>query len=165
MSAPRFHAEVAARLADPSVQERVTEAIREEVRAQDAAITRRMQEHQAAQAEADRWNETYPEGTPVRCWSGVREGAGRLSRTRSRAWVTGGSAVVSVAGYAGGIALTHIEPHPGGLPCPPCPECGSARVWEVISCDGGINARCPCGGVGAFDQLRRADLRETDIAD
>ncbi len=70
------------------------------------------------QGVCDAFNATHPVGTPVRYWPGVREGAGRDSRTRSRAWVIGGhSAVVSVDGHAGGIALTHVQPadaHTGG---------------------------------------------------
>lgn len=55
------------------------------------------------------WNRHHPVGTPVTYWPGVREGAGRTSKTRSPAWVVCGNAVVSVDGYAGGIALTHMQ--------------------------------------------------------
>lgn len=58
---------------------------------------------------AARFNELYEVGTPVRYWLGVREGKGIESVTRSIAWDVCGSAVVSVKGHAGGIALTHIE--------------------------------------------------------
>lgn len=57
------------------------------------------------------WNSRHPVGTPVTYWPGVKQGPGRTSRTRTPAWVVGGhSAVVSVEGYAGGIALTHVHP-------------------------------------------------------
>jgi len=62
-----------------------------------------------AELNARLWNELYPQGTRVRYWPLLGEGDGKASRTRSEAWVVCGSAVVMVDGYAGGIALTHIE--------------------------------------------------------
>ncbi|WP_326642973.1 hypothetical protein OG884_06020 [Streptosporangium sp. NBC_01755] len=63
---------------------------------------------------ADEWNETHPIGTPVLAWPGVREDEPMVTRTRTPAWTLGhGAAVVSVDGYAGGIALTHVEAVPG----------------------------------------------------
>lgn len=60
---------------------------------------------------ADQWNERHPVGTPVRAWPGSRDDSPMITRTRSIAWTLGhGVSVVSVAGHAGGIALTHIEP-------------------------------------------------------
>lgn len=60
---------------------------------------------------ADDWNATHPVGTPVLAWPGVREDEPLATRTRTPAWTLGhGAAVVSVEGYAGGIALTHVEP-------------------------------------------------------
>lgn len=62
------------------------------------------------QEAADRWNLEHNIGTPVLYWPGLRIGEGRQSATRSKAWVLdSGAAVVMVEGYAGGIALTHIE--------------------------------------------------------
>lgn len=59
---------------------------------------------------ADQWNLQHRIGTPVLYWPGLRVGEGRRSVTRSKAWVLdSGSAVVKVEGYAGGVALTHIE--------------------------------------------------------
>lgn len=53
----------------------------------------------------------HPIGTEVRYWPGVRYGVGRLSTIRTPAWVMpSGDIVISVEGYPGGIALTHIEP-------------------------------------------------------
>jgi len=64
---------------------------------------------------ATEWNAKYPVGTPVLFWPGARQGDGRPSTTRSEAWELGdGTAVVKVKGYAGGIALTHVEPVYGG---------------------------------------------------
>lgn len=56
------------------------------------------------------WNRTHPEGTAVRFWPGVREGEGRLSRTRSKAWLVSEHGSVLVEDYSGGICLTHVEP-------------------------------------------------------
>lgn len=57
------------------------------------------------------WNLTYPEGQPVRYWTGAREGAGETGSTRSAAWVTEGhTAVVFVTGHGSWICLTHVEP-------------------------------------------------------
>ena len=50
-----------------------------------------------------------PIGTPVTCWPGVKVGPGIESFTRSNVWDVGGQPVVLVQGYAGGIALTHVE--------------------------------------------------------
>ena len=58
---------------------------------------------------ADEFNAAHPIGTPVLAFPGTREGRGILTRTRTPAWTIGEHAVVSVEGYAGGIALTHIE--------------------------------------------------------
>lgn len=56
-----------------------------------------------------------PLGTPVLYWPGARTGEGRLSVTRTPIWKVGsGTEVVSVEGYSGGIALTHVEPVEGG---------------------------------------------------
>ena len=57
---------------------------------------------------ADEFNAAHPIGTPVLAFPGTREGRGMLTRTRTPAWNIGKHAVVSVEGYAGGIALTHI---------------------------------------------------------
>lgn len=55
------------------------------------------------------FNQNHPVGTPVRYWSGAREGDGVVSKTRSESWTVCGTAVVMVEGKAGGIALSHIE--------------------------------------------------------
>lgn len=57
---------------------------------------------------AERFNDTYPVGTPVRYWPGAREGDGQEPRRRTPAWEISGHSVVSVEGYAAGIALTHV---------------------------------------------------------
>lgn len=58
---------------------------------------------------ADEFNTAHPVGTPVLAFPGAREGRALHTRTRTPAWNLGGRPVVSVEGYAGGIALTHIE--------------------------------------------------------
>lgn len=60
---------------------------------------------------AERWNDLIPVGYRVRYWPGEKVGDGHESVTRSRAWTLGdGTPVVKVAGYAGGIILTHVDP-------------------------------------------------------
>lgn len=60
---------------------------------------------------AAEWNAQYPVGTPVTAYPGTREGDRVLATaTRSRAWTVGyTTAVVSVNGWSGGIALTHVD--------------------------------------------------------
>ncbi len=58
----------------------------------------------------ERFNRANPVGTPVLFWPGVRKGEGRESKTRTEAQVLSGhTPVVWVEGYAGCIALTHVE--------------------------------------------------------
>ena len=62
-----------------------------------------------ATAAAKAFDASTPVGTPVLFWPGSRDGAGRPSRTSGAAWVLGGTHVVSVEDYSGGIALTHVQ--------------------------------------------------------
>lgn len=56
-----------------------------------------------------------PVGTPVLFWPGARVGEGRTSVTRTPIFKMGdGTEVVSVEGYPGGIALTHVQTLPVG---------------------------------------------------
>lgn len=65
-------------------------------------------------ADADRWNQRYPVGTPVDAYPGARWDEPLHTRTRTPAWrLWHGASVVSVDGYAGGICLTHIDPRGG----------------------------------------------------
>lgn len=58
----------------------------------------------------DAWNERHSVGTPVRYWTFIREGDGKLSKTRSEAQLLSGhTAVVWVDGEPGCIALSHVE--------------------------------------------------------
>ncbi|MEU2453865.1 hypothetical protein ABZ605_27780 [Streptomyces sp. NPDC012765] len=75
--------------------------------------------------DAEQWNARYPVGTPVTAYPLTRPDddhtgwpAERLeTRTRSVAWNLGhGAPVVMVDGYAGGIALTHVDPAPAAAP-------------------------------------------------
>lgn len=68
-----------------------------------------------AGGKVERFNEQHPVGTPVRYWPGIRSGEGRQSVTRTPAWLVSGKPCVSVEGYPGGIALTHIEARPAML--------------------------------------------------
>lgn len=72
---------------------------------------------------AEQFNARHKVGTPVVAYPGVRPEnyptvAERLdTRTRSVAWTLGhGAPVVMVEGYAGGIALTHVDVVEGGEP-------------------------------------------------
>lgn len=81
-------------------------------RGQGDVMARRHSERVAFQRvldEAEEFNSRYPVGTNVVFWPGMRDGAGRHSRTRTPAWALSEDAVVSVEGYPGGIALTHVE--------------------------------------------------------
>lgn len=61
--------------------------------------------------DADRWNARYGIGTPVTAYPHARTDEPLRTRTRTPAWRIGdGASVVSVDGYAGGIALTHVDP-------------------------------------------------------
>lgn len=67
------------------------------------------------------FNARYLVGTPVRYWPGAREGDGRKSVTRTPAWLVGGhTPCVSVDGYPGGIALTHVKPTARRTACKHC---------------------------------------------
>ena len=59
---------------------------------------------------ADEFNAAHSIGTPVIAFPGSRQGRAILTKTSTPAWQMGGhTAVVTVEGYSGGIALTHIE--------------------------------------------------------
>lgn len=58
-----------------------------------------------------RFNSLNPIGTPVRYWTGFREGEGKTSFTRTEAQLLSGcTPVVWVHGEASCIYLTHVEP-------------------------------------------------------
>jgi len=60
--------------------------------------------------EVARWNAARPVGIAVTAYPGVRGENGLTTRTRSEAWLLGGhTPMVKVDGYAGGIALTHVD--------------------------------------------------------
>ncbi|MHA4819451.1 hypothetical protein ACXZ65_34440 [Streptomyces aculeolatus] len=60
--------------------------------------------------DAKTWNKQHPVGTPVTAYPGARTGDGLRTHTRAPASTLGsGQAVVSVAGYAGDIALDHVD--------------------------------------------------------
>lgn len=65
--------------------------------------------HLAPVLAVEQFNRTTPVGTAVTYWPGFREGDGRPSCTRTPAWLVSGVPCVSVEGYPGGIALTHVE--------------------------------------------------------
>jgi len=57
-----------------------------------------------------KWNERFPVGTKVRYWTGVREGSGTVSVTRSEAQLLCNTAVIWIEGVSGCVALSHVEP-------------------------------------------------------
>jgi hypothetical protein len=60
---------------------------------------------------AAKWNKYFPIGTRVRYWTGVREGSGKVSVTRSAAEVLSGhTAVIWIEGCVGCVALSHVQP-------------------------------------------------------
>jgi hypothetical protein len=67
----------------------------------------------ARAADVTDFNRDHMIGTHVEYWTGVREGRGKFSTTRSAAELLGGhTPVVWVAGHSACIALTHVEPIP-----------------------------------------------------
>lgn len=59
----------------------------------------------------EEWNAANPIGTKVRYWTGVIEGSGKKSTTRTTAqMLSEHTAVVWVEGCAGCISLSHVEP-------------------------------------------------------
>lgn len=60
------------------------------------------------QAAVDIWNGIAPIGTPVRYWTGFREGDGIESKTRTKAQLLCGTPVVWVEGHGACIALSHV---------------------------------------------------------
>lgn len=62
------------------------------------------------QAEIDRFNKKCPVGGKVRYWTGLREGDGALSKTRTEATHLGNhTAVVWIEGHSACIALSHVQ--------------------------------------------------------
>jgi hypothetical protein len=62
-----------------------------------------------AERARDAWNLRHAVGTSVFAWPGTRPGRRLTTATRSAAWILGGTAVVAVDGYPGGIALVAVE--------------------------------------------------------
>lgn len=61
----------------------------------------------------DQWNARHPVGTPVEYWTFVREGTGKMSRTRTNAQLLSGhTAVVWVDGEPSCISLSHVKAQP-----------------------------------------------------
>jgi hypothetical protein len=80
---------------------------------------------------ADEWNERYPIGTPVIAYPATRDDQPLYTHTRSEAWTLGhGAAVVSVEGYTGGIALTHVDAAPDGWELTPRSYAGIDKALD-----------------------------------
>ncbi|MER7166991.1 hypothetical protein ABT336_13115 [Micromonospora sp. NPDC000207] len=94
------------------------------------------------QATANAFNSIHPVETPVRYWTGVREGAGRTGRTRTPAQVLSGhTAVVWLHGVSGCINLTHVEviSEDELIPEPPKPT-ASPDVLDLDAAEARANA-------------------------
>lgn len=97
----------------------------------------------------DAFNDTCPVGTPVLAFPGSREGRALMTRTRSVAWSLGHEPVVMVEGYAGGIALTHVEVLPTNESAPDptsgehgCRWSASRGRWETVLWPGVSKEAC-----------------------
>jgi hypothetical protein len=105
------------------------------------------------------WNESHPVGTRVRYWPVVDQPECFDATTRTPAWaVFDGTAwvvLVSIEGFTGGVALSHISPlaaeprpelRPDNTPdC--CPGCGHSGDGPWPWWDG--DEKCPKCGVRA----------------
>jgi hypothetical protein len=110
----------------------------------------------------DAFNAIHPVGTPVRYWKGVREGEGRISRTRTPAQMLGGhTAIVWLEGVSGGIALTHVEPLPADTPVPPRPVPTTADRMRHATNPDRAGADWPTGGRPATGWLDCAGCGDT----
>lgn len=86
------------------------------------------------------WNVRHEIGTPVRYWSGVKEGPGKTGVTTSEAFLLGGhTPSVLIDTCRGCVALTHVEAIGDGaeeqaaaVRCPRCQEMRCKRR-DVIS--------------------------------
>lgn len=105
-------------------------------------------------------------GTSVLAWPGSRDSAPLWTRTRSEPWQLGhGAWVVAVEGYAGGIALTHIERIPDGWLSPEqvaehtrkaVDEARADLSKQALDLDAGCKRPCYCQN----SQILRDTLRE-----
>lgn len=73
-------------------------------------MTRTEQKTAKVQKEVDAFNAAHPVGTRVRFWTGLREGEGKVSTTRSDAQaLSGHTAVVWLTGVSGCVSLSHVQ--------------------------------------------------------
>ena len=57
-----------------------------------------------------KFNQECPVGTPVEYWTGLREGEGKKSKTRSKAELLGGhTPSVWIEGQSGCVSLSHVS--------------------------------------------------------
>lgn len=80
--------------------------------------------------DVEEFNRDCPIGTAVLAFPGSRYGRALMTRTRSTAWLVGREPVVMVEGYAGGIALTHIEVVPA---TPPADDASEADPLGIVT--------------------------------
>jgi hypothetical protein len=95
---------------------------------------------------AEDWNIRHPVGTPVRYWSGVREGEGKLSKTTHAAvLLSGHTPVVWVEGESGCIALSHVEAER---------QCEFCYLWGWGRDENGIVRTCGASVPGRAGEVR-----------
>lgn len=117
----------------------------------------------AVQKAVDAFNRDNMVGAHVQYWTGVREGRGKFSTTRSVAELLGEhTPVVWVAGEAACVALTHVEPvphQPDGID-----EYDDHRVPDAMRAAERINAYVSEFGDGLYDVTGGAPLYGRDLA-
>ena len=118
-------------------------------------MTAESQRQKRAEREVREWNTSHPIGTRVRYWTMEREGEGKLSKTRSEAWVICGHASVKVNGTAGGVALSHVEPVT--IRCAYCGGVseGNYSVHRDSFCEGPEVELCDACGGSRFPTLEQ----------
>lgn len=97
--------------------------------------------------------EDLPTGTPVLAFPGSRDGRAIVTTTRSEPWtLPSGERVVMVEGYAGGIAMSHIEVMPDPMtaqhPAAPETETDANGLTEAVRAVARQTGCIDCEGTG-----------------
>jgi hypothetical protein len=116
-----------------------------------------------SQAAVDIFNRDNMVGTFVQYWTGIREGRGKFSTTRTVAeLLSGHTPVVWVAGEASCVALTHVEPvphQPDGID-----ECDDGGTMpDVAAAAKRVRAYVTEFGDGLYDVAGGAPLYGRDL--
>lgn len=65
--------------------------------------------HAAMQQQCDQFNKLVPVGSPVRVWTGYREGEGRVTEVSYPAQILGGHTAGVYTKDFGFVALSHVD--------------------------------------------------------